>query len=98
MSGKMSVSILNHSPLELECRELHFSHGVKLIVNWDVAPLSVRQYTTSLTPWPPKSAEGKLTAILVLSQPNGVTFIRKASAQLTINTLYESTDIFKDLD
>jgi hypothetical protein len=98
MSGELVVSILNHSPLALECREVAVSHGFRQSVNWDIAPLSQSDFTITLTPWPPKSAEGKLTATLVFSQPNGVKFTCRVSAQLTINALYETPDIFKDLD
>ena len=99
MSGEVMLSILNRSPLALECREIRFSHGVTLNDNWNIPPLSERQFKASLTPWPPKSAEGKVTASLIFSQANGATFTRSVAANLQINVLYDRPDdLLKDLD
>jgi hypothetical protein len=99
MSGEVSVSILNKSPLALECRQIRFSHDSKIDCNWHIPPLSERQFHESLTPWPPKSAEGKITASLSFVQPNGATFIKETSANLQIKVLYDrSDDLLKDLD
>jgi len=98
MSGKVSVSILNQSPLALECREIRFSHGVALNVNWHISPLSQCQFEQSLAPWPPKSAEGKVTASVLFVQPNGATFTRETNADLQIKVLYDrSDDLLKEL-
>ena len=99
MSGKVSVSILNQSPLALECREIRFSHGFALNVNWHISPLSKCQFEQLLTPWPPKSAEGTVTASVLFVQPNGATFTRETNADLQIKVLYDrADDLLKDLD
>lgn len=99
MSGEVIVSILNQSPLALECCEISFSHGVTLNGNWNIPPLSERQFKASLTPWPPKSTEGKVTASLLFSQANGATFTRTIHAAMQVNVLYDRPDdLLKDLD
>ncbi len=99
MSGEVLVSILNQSPLALECRQISFSHGVTLNGNWNIPPLSERQFKASLTSWPPQSAQGKVTASLLFSQANGATFTQTVHAALQINVLYDrSDDLLKDLD
>jgi len=99
MSGKVSVSILNHSPLALECCQIDFSHGVTLEVDWHIPPLSEIQFQQSLSPWPPKSAEGKITARLLFVQPNGTTFTVEKDAAIQINVLYDRPDdLLMDLD
>lgn len=101
MSGEVQVSILNQSPLALECRQITFSHGVTLNVNRNIPALSESQFEEALTPWPPKSAEGKVTASLLFVQPSGATFTTQTTADLQINALYDydrPDDLFKDLD
>lgn len=99
MSGKVLVSILNQSPLALECRQVRFSHGVTLNIAWQIPPLSELLFNVSLTPWPPKSAQGKVTAAFLFFQPNGAIFTKETNADLQINVLYDrSDDLLKDLD
>ena len=99
MSGKVSVSILNHSPLALECCQIDFSHGATINVNWHIPPLGECQFQQSLSPWPPKSAEGKVTALLLFISPNGADFKKETNAALQINVLYDRPDdLLKDLD
>lgn len=99
MSGELWVSILNQSPLALECREVRFSHDVTLNIAWQIPPLSKQSFNVSLTPWPPKSAQGKVTAAFLFFQPNGAIFTKETNADLQINVLYDrSDDLLKDLD
>ena len=99
MSGEVSVSIINPSPLTLECCQIRFSHGVTVNVNRHISPLSPCEFKQSLTPWPPKSAEGKVTASLLFVQPNGRTFTKETSAYLEIKVLYDRPDdLLKDLN
>lgn len=99
MSGELQVSILNQSPLALDCRQIRFSHGITKSVNWSVPPRSEGKFKDTLTPWPPKSLEGKVTAKFLFRQPNGATFTTEINANLQINVLYErSEDLLKDLD
>lgn len=99
MSGEVTIEVLNHSPLMLECQEIIFSHGAKLNGPWLIERLKETTFKTHLTPWPNKSNAASLTATFLFSQPNGVTFTRQVSPVLQIETLYESPDaLLKDLD
>jgi hypothetical protein len=98
MNGNVSVTIFNGSPLELECLRITFSHGAEISGNWKIPPLNQHQFTALLNPWPPKSLEGKVTASLLFSQPNGVTFTQTSEAALQIKVLYDqSDDLLKEL-
>ncbi len=99
ISGEVTVRVLNKSRLALKCREAHFSHNATLKkVEWNIPPLSERQFQATLMPWPPKSAEGKVTASLVFVRASGAPFTRSVAADLTINVLYDRTDdLLKDL-
>lgn len=94
MNGNISVNISNNSPLELECLSIEFSYGVKLSGSWKIPPLRNYKFSASLTPWPPKSVEGNITATLLFRQANGVTFKRIISTSLQINVLYDQRDDF----
>jgi len=99
MSGEVSVSILNQSPLALECRQISFSYGGKLDCNWHIPPLTECLFSATLTPWPPKSAEGKVNASLLFVQPNGATFTIETNAALQIKVLYDRPDdLLKELE
>ncbi|MEJ5224335.1 MAG: hypothetical protein WHV44_07755, partial [Anaerolineales bacterium] len=66
---------------------------------WNLPPLRETSFNISLTPWPPKSAEGKVTALFLFSRPDGATFTQSAAAPFKINVLYsQPDDLFKDLD
>ncbi|MFN4293705.1 MAG: hypothetical protein ACK4JD_06200 [Thermoflexales bacterium] len=98
ISGEVTVRVLNKSRLALKCREVRFSHNDTLKVEWDIPPLSERQFQARLMSWPPKSAEGKVTASLEFVQASGATFTRSVAANLTIKELYNRTDdLLKDL-
>jgi len=99
MNGDVFVSIINSSLLELKCHSIEFSHGAIINGNWKIPPLSRHEFQASLTPWPPKSAEGNVVASLLFSQPNGVTFTRKTMTELHVKVLYDRPDdLLKELD
>lgn len=99
MNGNISINIINNSLLELESFSIEFSYGVKLSGSWKIPPLSNRTFRAPLTPWPPKSVEGNITATLWFRQANGVTFKRSISANLQINVLYDKRDdLLKELN